>query len=237
MAMNMPASGNDVASAEGAGSPAQLYKKDFWSKENLKFSEPWYRIEKSARLISRLAEGRECSLLDIGCGPTALMRLLPPNVHYYGIDIAIQEPAPNLLESDILKKPIRFGDKRFDMVIAQGVFEYLGEFQQQKFAEIAEILNDNGIFIVSYTNFGHRKPVIYHAFSNVVSLDEFRSDLARYLNIRRCFPFSHNWKHGQPARRLVKAVNMHVSANIPLISPLLAVEYFFICSARSRGER
>ncbi|HEX9515500.1 MAG TPA: methyltransferase domain-containing protein [Streptosporangiaceae bacterium] len=230
--MNVAASGNDIVWADNAGSPAQLYKKDFWSKENLKFSEPWYRIEKSARQIARLAGGRECSLLDIGCGPTALMRLLPQNVHYYGIDIAIQESAPNLIESDILKNPIRFSDRRFDIIIAQGVFEYLGEFQSQKFAEIAEILNGDGTFIVSYTNFRHRKPVVYHAFSNVVSLDEFRSDLARYFDIRRCFPFSHNWKHGQPARRLVKAVNMRVSANIPLISPVLAVEYFFICSAR-----
>jgi SAM-dependent methyltransferase len=237
MAMNVPASGNDIVSADDTGGPAQLYKKDFWSEENLKFSEPWYRIEKSARLISRLARGRECLLLDIGCGPAALMRLLPPNVHYYGIDIAMQEPAPNLLESDILTKPIRFGDKRFDIVIAQGVFEYLGKFQQQKFAEIAEILSDNGMFIVSYTNFGHRKPVIYHAFSNVVSLEEFRSDLARYFDIRRCFPFSHNWKHGQPARKLVKAVNMHVNANIPFISPVLAVEYFFVCSARKAGKQ
>ena len=155
--MNVPASGNDIVSANNSGNPAQLYKKDFWSKENLKFSEPWYRIEKSARLISRLAGGRECSLLDIGCGPAALMRMLPPNVHYYGIDIAIQEPAPNLIESDILKNPIRFGDKRFDIIIAQGVFEYLGEVQSQKFAEIAEILNEDGTFIVSYTNFRHRK--------------------------------------------------------------------------------
>lgn len=230
--MNASAGDNGIVSAHNADSPAQLYKKDFWSEENLKFSEPWYRIEKSARLITRVAGGRQCSLLDIGCGPSALMRLLPPNVHYYGIDIAIQKPAPNLIESDILKNPIRFRDKRFDIIIAQGVFEYLGESQSQKFAEIAEILNDDGTFIVSYTNFKHRKPVIYHAFSNVVSLDEFRNDLARYFNIRRCFPFSHNWKHGQPARKLVKAVNMHVSANVPLISPVLAVEYFFICSPR-----
>lgn len=235
--MNVPASGNDIVSAGGGGSPTQLYKKDFWSKENLKFSKPWYRIEKSARLISRIARGKECSLLDVGCGPAALMRLLPPNVHYYGIDIAIQEPAPNLLESDILKKPIRFGDKRFDIVIAQGVFEYLGESQQQKFAEIAEILNDNGTFIVSYTNFGHRNPVIYHAFSNVISLDEFRSDLTGYFTVRRSFPFSHNWKHGQPARKLIKAVNMHVNANIPFISPVLAVEYFFICTPRRAGKQ
>jgi SAM-dependent methyltransferase len=234
--MNVPLGSNDIVSADSAGGPVRYYSKDFWSKENLKFSEPWYRIEKSARMIRRLAQGRELSLLDIGCGPAALMGLLPPNIEYHGIDIAIQQPAPNLIESDILKDPIRFGDKRFDIVIAQGVFEYLGEFQSVKFSEIAGILNDDGIFIVSYTNFRHRKPVIYHAFSNVTSLEEFRSDLTRHFNVRRCFPFSHNWKHGQPARKLVKAVNMRVSASIPFISPVLAVEYFFICSARKAGE-
>jgi polysaccharide pyruvyl transferase WcaK-like protein/SAM-dependent methyltransferase len=236
MAMNVPVGGNDIVSAENAGSPTRLFSRDFWSEENLKFSEPWYRIEKSARLIRRLAGNEDCSLLDIGCGPTPLMRLLPSNIQYYGIDIAIQEPAPNLIESDILKNPIKFGDKRFDIIIAQGVFEYLDGSQHQKFAEIADILNEDGIFIVSYTNFRHRKPVIYHAFSNVMPLDEFRSDLARYFHIRKCFPFSHNWKHGQPARKLVKAVNMHVSANIPFISPVLAVEYFFVCSPRRPGK-
>jgi hypothetical protein len=31
-------------------------------------------------------------------------------------------------------------------------------------------------------------------------------------------------------RRLLRAINMHVNMNIPVISPKLAVEYFFICS-------
>ncbi len=229
--MNGPA-GNDMVSAGEVGKAAKYYKRDFWSKENLKFSGPWYRIEKSARLISGLARGKECTLLDVGCGPTTLMRLLPPNIKYHGIDIAIHEPAPNLIETDITKNPISFGDKRFDIVIAQGVFEYLGEFQSQKFAEIAALLNEGGTFIVTYTNFGHRKQQIYHAFSNVISLDEFRNDLSSYFDIRKCFPASHNWKHGQPGRRLNKAVNMCINMNIPYISPVLAVEYFFICSAR-----
>ena len=55
--MNASASDKGIVSAHNVGSPAQLYKKDFWSEENLKFSEPWYRIEKSARLITRLAGG------------------------------------------------------------------------------------------------------------------------------------------------------------------------------------
>ena len=66
------------AAPQGAVSErAAHYKKDFWGEENLKFSEPWYRLEKSGRIIRKLAGGRECTLLDIGCGPATLMRLLP----------------------------------------------------------------------------------------------------------------------------------------------------------------
>ena len=231
--MNDPGSDKDIVPEDGVGNTVQYYKKDFWRKENLKFSQPWYRLEKSARIINRIARGEECTLLDVGCGPATLMRLLPPNIQYHGIDIAIHDPAPNLIEADFLKTPIRFSDKRFDIIVAQGVFEYVGDFQSQKFAEIAHLLNENGTFIVSYTNFGHRNKQIYWPFSNIQSFDDFHKSLARYFNIERFFPASHNWKHAQPNRKLVKTVNMHIDLNIPFISPVLAVEYFFICSSRN----
>jgi cyclopropane fatty-acyl-phospholipid synthase-like methyltransferase len=211
---------------------ASRYKRDFWEEENLKFGEPWYRLQKSARIISRLAGGRECALLDVGCGPATLMRLLPANVHYYGIDIAIHDPAPNLMEADLVESEIAFGEQRFDLITALGVFEYIGQAQSRKFAEIAGILNPGGRFVVTYTNFGHRKKRIYEAFSNVQPLDGFRQDLRRYFTIDKSFPASHNWKHSQPSRELVKAANMQVSLNIPFVSPALAVDYFFICSPR-----
>ena len=81
----------------------------------------------------------------------------------------------------------------------------------EKFAEIARLLNIGGKFLVTYTNFGHRRKRIYEAFSNVQPLDAFRQDLQRYFTIDNSFPASHNWKHSQPSRELVKAVNMHVN--------------------------
>jgi SAM-dependent methyltransferase len=233
MAMSNAADGRRVVPGQDAGDAARYYKKDFWSKENLKFSQPHYRLEKAARIITRTAGGRDCTLLDVGCGPATLMRVLPPNIQYYGIDMAIHDPAPNLVEADLLKAPIGFGGKRFDIVIAQGVFEYMGDFQSQKFAEIASILNDNGTFIVSYWNYRHRNAKVYWAHSNVQPLGEFREDLARHFRIDRFFPASHNWYHGSPSLKLNKTVNMHVNLNIPFISPILAVEYFFLCSPRS----
>jgi SAM-dependent methyltransferase len=229
--MTDPVRAGEILPERGVAETAQRYKRDFWSKEAYKFSRPWYRLEKLIGLITRIAPEGECTLLDVGCGPATLGRLLPIRFQYYGIDIAIQEPAPNLREADLLMSPIEFDGKRFDLVVAQGVFEYLADAQPQKFAEIAKVLKHDGKFILTYTNFGHRKKLIYEAFSNVQPPAAFRQDLARHFKIEKSFPVSHNWKHGHPSRRLLKALNMHINANIPVISPMLAVEYFFVCSA------
>lgn len=209
------------------------FGKEFWSIENLKFSEPWYRLEKSAGLIRSVTSGRECKLLDLGCGPAALMRMLPENVRYFGIDIAIPEPAPNLLEADLVDIPIGFGDQSFDVIIAQGLFEYLGSVQAQKFAEISRLLTSDGMFIVSYTNFGHRKPYVAEAFSNVQPSAQFRESLAEHFVIDRVIPEAYNWHHGQPNHRWLQALNLRVKRRIPLVDPWLAVEHFYVCSARS----
>lgn len=209
---------------------AESHKRDFWIEENKKHTPAHYRLQKCGRIVSRIVGNRQCDLLDVGCGPGTLMTVLPKNVHYFGIDIAVHDPAPNLLESDILETPIKFDDKKFDIVVAQGLFEYMGTHQSEKFGEIAQLLRENGKFVVTYTNFSHRAKQIFEAFSNVQPPEEFRQDLARYFAIDRYFPASHNWYGGQPTRTVIKAANMRLSANIPLISPRLAVEYFFICS-------
>ena len=62
--MNDPASGKGTAPEAGTSDAARYYKRDFWDKENLKFSEPWYRLEKSAQLINGLP-GAESALSSI----------------------------------------------------------------------------------------------------------------------------------------------------------------------------
>lgn len=228
--MNQPASDKDARPRDEVGTT--LHKKDFWSEENLKYSRPHYRMEKASRILNKLARGRDCTLLDVGCGPATLISLLRPNIHYYGIDIAIQNPAPNLIEADLLETPISFGGRRFDIILAQGVFEYVGNHQAEKFSEIAQLLNDNGTFVVSYVNFDHRQTHIYWPYSNVQPFNDFRRSLAEHFRIRRFFPTSYNWGHQEPVRKLVRAANMRINLNIPFISPALAVEYFLICSAR-----
>jgi SAM-dependent methyltransferase len=215
---------------EPAAARAKYYKKDFWGQENLKYAAPHFRMCKLARIISRLAGDRECDLLDVGCGPGTMQRVLPPNVHYHGIDISIPEPAENLLEMDILEAPIGFRDLKFDFVVAQGMFEYVGEFQSQKFAEIAGILKEHGRFFLTYQNFQHRQREIYWPYSNVRRPAEFRADLGRFFRIERSFPMSHNWNHSQPRRTLMRVSQAHLDINLPFLSPHLAVDYLYICS-------
>jgi SAM-dependent methyltransferase len=230
--MVMSESARDKSTWRTDGLEGTVYKRDFWSQENLNYSRPHFRMEKIARLINQLARGRECKLLDVGCGPATLMSLLRPNIEYFGIDIAIHDPQPNLIEVDFLEDPISFNGRRFDIIVAQGVFEYVGRLQSQKFAEIAELLTEDGIFVVSYVNFDHRQKQVFKPYSNVQPFSKFRTSLAEHFRVLRFFPTSYNWGHWEPGRKLLKAANINIRFKIPLIDHRLAVEYILICSAR-----
>ncbi len=230
--MKSAADGKGALSGHDGGNPVGYQKKDFWSGENLRYVQPHLRLEKAAHIIAKIADGEERSLLDVGCGPATLQTFLPVNIQYYGIDIAIQAPAANLIEADLVRTPISFGDQKFDIVIAQGFFEYVGNVQEEKFREIARLLTDSSVFIASYVNFGHRRREIYAPYNNVQSLGEFQTSLARYFRIDRHFPTSHNWSHREPGRKLARVINMHMNMHIPVISPRLGVQYFYICSRR-----
>lgn len=208
----------------------KYYKREFWATENLKYVRPHFRLAKAARIVNRLARGKECELLDVGCGPATLAGLLDKNIRYYGIDIAIHNPSPNLLERDFLAEPIQFGGRKFDIVLAQGVFEYVGKFQAQKLAEIKQLLRDRGTFIVTYVNFGHLHGRIYEPYSNVQSIEEFQKSLTEVFRIDLCFPTSYHWYHREPNKEWLKAIQMRINLKIPLLSRLFGVEYFFICS-------
>jgi len=218
----------------------KYYKRDLWIRENLNYAQPHYRLEKSAHIINRIAQGKECDLLDVGCGPAILQNLLDKKIHYYGIDLAIHNPAPNLIQRDFVETPIKFEDKKFDIVVAQGVFEYIGKFQEEKFAEIQRLLNEDGIFFLSYVNFDHVHLLKYHLYNNMQSFKEFHKSLSRFFHVDRFSPTSYHWHHHEPNRRILRDMQMHFNVNIPVLGPMFAVEYFFICSlpgSKKAGSR
>lgn len=212
--------------------PATYRDRGFWSEENQKYRFPHFRLQKAGRMINHLVGRRDVTLLDVGCGPSTLRTVLGPTIRYFGIDIAIPEPGPDLLEMDILNQPIDFGGQRFDLVVAQGLFEYMGDHQSQKLTEIAGLLEADGTFLASYVNFAHRKAQIYDMYNNVQPLARFEQDLSRFFTVRRRVPTSHNWNHSEPSRRPLQAMNMRFNATIPYVSPKLVVQYLFVCSAR-----
>lgn len=208
--------------------------KDFWRKENLRYSQVHFRLEKCARIVNKLADGRECDLLDIGCGPATLAKLLEENIHYYGMDIAIQDPAPNLVEMDLAQNEIRFGTRTFDIAVVGGVFEYLGSLQRRKLAEIHVILNPNGKFVVTFLNFNHINDKRYDdsVYNNIQSIQEFKRDLEDFFHVDSWFTCSLNWHRSQPSREFLRKIEMPLAFNIPILSHLLAVDYLFICSQK-----
>ncbi|HZS56234.1 MAG TPA: class I SAM-dependent methyltransferase [Bryobacteraceae bacterium] len=206
------------------------YKRDFWASENLKYAKPHFRMEKAARLINNIAGKKQCDLLDVGCGPAALAPLLSSNINYYGVDLAIHSRDSNLLECDFVENPISWKGRTFDIVLAQGVFEYIGSIQAQKFAEIKSILKPGGIFITSYVNFDHVRRVIYEPYNNVQPSESFRNGLSRHFDVKRIIPTSHHWRHREPARPIMKRIHMHWNTRIPFLTSRLAIEYFFVCS-------
>ena len=213
---------------------AEQTNKAFWSQEHEKFAAPHFRLQKSARLLNKMAGSSACTVLDVGCARAALKPLLNPNIEYFGIDIAIDEPAPYLFEVDLLEKPIEFDGRQFDFVVAQGLFEYLEGVQEAKFREIAQILAPGGRFVLTYENFDHRRPSIYWAYNNIQTPAAFRASLEQEFIVERQFPSSLNWSHSQPVRPLMRALNMGLDRSVPVVTPMVAVEYFFVCSRRRR---
>ena len=213
--------------------PGAVYKREFWVDENTKYTRPHHRMLKVARLVNGMTAGRNCRLLDVGCGPATLGLLLGPNVQYYGVDIAIQRPAPNLTECDILQEPIRSDKAPFDVIVAQGLFEYLADSHARKFAEIAELLAPDGKFIASYVNFDHRRPNHYWPYSSIQPAAQFRDSLTEHFIIEKQFPTSHNWNHHDPERWCFRVPNMYINLNIPFVTRRLCVQYLFVCRRRA----
>jgi SAM-dependent methyltransferase len=209
--------------------------RDYWIQENKLYIEPSFRLKKCARVINELAAGRQTTLLDVGCGPAALRPLLAPNVTYYGIDIAIHDNVPWLRERNIAEDTIRWDDQRFDFVVGMGFFEYMGRQQQRKFEEIRDILKDDGRFMMSYINFSHMRHKVWPNYNNVKPVSEMRKGVEQVFHVDKLFPASHNWRQKQPGHRLLPGVQMRVNFRIPVFTPMMAVEYFFLCSKKKQA--
>lgn len=206
--------------------------KDYWIVENAQYAVVSFRLKKCGRIVNRMAGNRDCSLLDVGCGPGALRTQLAPNVAYHGIDIAIHDSAPYFKELDVAHEPIAFDGKRFDFVASMGFFEYMGVQQEQKLEEIRSILRPDGKFIMSYINFGHFRGLVWPNYNNCKPIGEMAQGIKKFFNVEKLFPVSHHWRQKQPGKHSLQGLQMHINFSIPVVTKAMAVEYFFICSPK-----
>ena len=139
----------------------------------------------------------------------------------------------DLTECDILQEPISSEEARFDLIVAQGLFEYLADSHSRKLAEIADLLAPHGKFIASYVNFDHRRPNHYWPYSCIQPAAHFRARLAEHFIIEKPLPTSHNWNHHEPERWYLRMPNMHINLNMPLVTRRQGVQYVYVCRRRN----
>lgn len=149
--------------------PASEEKLAYWENETQKYQEPHLRLKRLTGEINRLplAAG---AVLDLGCGPGTLGRLIDRSrFKYFGVDVFKQELATGVygqfdLDHDTWEQfPFR---RRFDVVVISGVLEYLSPVRIKELLQFIRqtLAAPETAIIVTYTNFEHyaRRPVNYH---------------------------------------------------------------------------
>lgn len=202
--------------------------RGYWIEENLRYKHVYFRTVKIAHIINRLSRGKQCDLLDIGCGPETLSTLLEPNINYFGIDIAIHSPKQNLIELDIVHNPIEFREKSFDFVVAAGLFEYLGDQYEKKYSEIQRLLKPGGKFIVTYMNMKHCTKPYFPTWNYITSIERFKADLRKYFHVYHSFPSYYSNQPGDLTGSMIRKLQLHLNVNIPLLADKYGVNYIYI---------
>ena len=150
--MSDPASDRTTVPEGNAGNA--LYKKDFWSEENLKYSRPHFRMEKASRLINRLARGRDRTLLDVGCGPGLLERVLDRGRwHVTGIEMApyIADFGRARLGTNVLAARLEDANlppASFDVVVMKYVLDHM----EEPFAALQKarrVIKPDGLLVIA----------------------------------------------------------------------------------------
>lgn len=210
-------------------------KKQYWIKENYKYKDVHFRLEKIAKIINGKSK-RSADLLDIGCGTATLSNLIREDINYFGIDIAPHTKESNIKELDIVNSVIKFDERKFDVIVASGIFEYLGGYHKEKMHEISGILEEEGFFIVSFSNMKHIKKPKYSSWNNYDGISDFKKNLEEYFKVIDYYPAYHNIKYDEISNAFGKYLARKININLPFISERLGIDFIFICTTRGNSH-
>lgn len=91
-------------------------------------------------------------ILDLGCGPAAILEYLPETTHYVGVDMSrkyIDDARAKYGDRGVfhclpLNEVVKVGQADFDMVLGLGLLHHLDDAQAQYFFSIAASMLRNG---------------------------------------------------------------------------------------------
>jgi 2-polyprenyl-3-methyl-5-hydroxy-6-metoxy-1,4-benzoquinol methylase len=97
----------------------------------------------------------DVKILDIGCYMADLLRILPHNIDYYGIDFdkealkIAKSRGANVIRADIEHRlPLR---SKFDIIVATEILEHLKD-PEKMVLQIKNLSDENGVFLISLPN-------------------------------------------------------------------------------------
>lgn len=212
--------------------PVLQAKASYWAVETKKYETPHRRLKRLADELNRLplSAGK---VLDLGCGPGTLGRLLDRSrLAYAGVDVFPQPDFGGRYgQFDLENGPwsdFPFAEK-FDAIVLSGVMEYLSA---QRLAELFRFIKQNllkpdGIILASYTNFDHyaRQALTYHpAWTTVWSIKQLTEFwLSAGYQVVRKYPsyyfvfnrrvYSPRWWLGWLSRRFGRQIIFSLKTN------------------------
>lgn len=149
----------------GAGQNRQVWQ-DIYQKNREKFKDKWafdITFYSHARndIVHMLdsEEGRAIHVLEVGCGlgaTLARIQYMYPDAHVYGMELvpevaAIGGSIFNIVQGDVGKSSVPFGNIRFDYIILADVLEHLCE-PERIVRNLAEHLKEGGAFLCCVPN-------------------------------------------------------------------------------------
>lgn len=145
------------------------------------------------KIISQNYPGKKLKLIDIGCGDGVYESLLTKEARKkivsYGVDISVNQLKKakkyidKTLELDFENKSLPYKNNFFDIAICSEVLEHLFE-PENILSEIARILKENGILILTAPNLGAlniRLGILLNSFSPMINYSQ-NKDHIRFFN-------------------------------------------------------
>lgn len=134
----------------------------YWNSNTLRFNLVHQRLIIIRSLIDCIPRPLT-QLLDVGCGLGTMKQLLPETVEYFGIDIAsdvikLKNDPAHFEVVDLNGLPQCFGERKFELAICSGIFEYI-QYPKTFLRFLSDKIINGGYLIITYNNRQHYQTI------------------------------------------------------------------------------